>query len=149
MNDFLKNIFVWLVLGSIIFFVFNSVEPTSPRETISYSQFKQEVLSDRVAEVTYKGDQMTIFGQRLDGSKFKTNHPIYKSDPVLDAALQDNGVITSYEEVQQPSLQRPQLLLLLQPAVRGEARSVLVAPLGCVFGGVLFLCDGLPRSIVV
>ena len=52
MNDFLKNIFVWLVLGSIIFFVFNSVEPTSPRETISYSQFKQEVLSDRVAEVT-------------------------------------------------------------------------------------------------
>ena len=104
MNDFLKNIFVWLVLGSIIFFVFNSVEPTSPRETISYSQFKQEVLSDRVAEVTYKGDQMTIFGQRLDGSKFKTNHPIYKSDPVLDAALQDNGVITSYEEVQQPSI---------------------------------------------
>ena len=47
---------------------------------------------------------MTIFGQRLDGSKFKTNHPIYKSDPVLDAALQDNGVITSYEEVQQPSI---------------------------------------------
>ena len=77
MNDFLKNIFVWLVLGSIIFLVFNNVEPTAPRETISYSQFKQEVLSDRVSEVTYKGDQMTIFGQRLDGSKFKTNHPIY------------------------------------------------------------------------
>ena len=104
MNDFLKNIFVWLVLGSIIFLVFNNVEPTAPRETISYSQFKQEVLSDRVSEVTYKGDQMTIFGQRLDGSKFKTNHPIYKSDPALDAALQDNGVITSYEEVQQPSI---------------------------------------------
>ena len=104
MNDFLKNIFVWLVLGSIIFLVFNNVEPTSPRESISYSQFKQEVLSDRVAEVTYKGDQMTIFGQRLDGSKFKTNHPIYKSDPVLDTALQENGVITSYEEVQQPSI---------------------------------------------
>ena len=110
MNDFLKNIFVWLVLGSIIFFVFNSVEPTSPRETISYSQFKQEVLSDRVAEVTYKGDQMTIFGQRLDGSKFKTNHPIYKSDPVLDAALQDNGVITSYEEVQNQTIIVNQLL---------------------------------------
>ena len=77
MSDFFKNIFVWLVLGSIIFFVFNSFEPTSSRETISYSQFKQEVLSDRVSEVTYKGDQMTIFGQRLDGSKFQTNHPIY------------------------------------------------------------------------
>ena len=38
------------------------------------------------------------------GSKFKTNHPIYKSDPVLDAALQENGVITSYEEVEQPSV---------------------------------------------
>ena len=52
MNDFLKNIFVWLVLGSIIFLVFNNVEPSAPRETISYSQFKQEVLSDRVSEVT-------------------------------------------------------------------------------------------------
>ena len=76
MNNFFKNIFVWLVLASIIFLVFNNAEPSNPRETISYSQFKQEVLSDRVSEVTYKGDQMTIFGQRLDGSKFKTNHPI-------------------------------------------------------------------------
>ena len=39
------------------------------REQISYSQFKEEVLSDRIAKVVYKGDQMTIIGDRLDGSK--------------------------------------------------------------------------------
>ena len=104
MNSVLRNLAVWFILGSLLIYVFNNVENSSAREQISYSQFKEEVLSDRIAKVVYKGDQMTIFGQRLDGSKFKTNHPIYKSDPVLDAALQENGVITSYEEVEQPSV---------------------------------------------
>ena len=39
MNDFLKNIFVWLVLGSIIFLVFNNVEPTAPR-AVSYTHLR-------------------------------------------------------------------------------------------------------------
>ena len=50
---------------------------------ISYSQFKQEVLSDRIAKVVYKGDQMTIFGERLDGTRFETRHPIYKEMSLL------------------------------------------------------------------
>ena len=85
-------------------------------ERISYSEFKQEVLADQVAEITYKSDQMTIIGDRFDGSKFETSRPIYMSDPVLDAALQKNGVITLYEKIEQPSLSS-QLLIGALPLI--------------------------------
>ena len=71
---------------------------------ISYSQFKQEVLSDRVAKVIYKGDQMTIYGDRLDGTRFETRHPIYKKDESVDNAIEEHGVITVFESVEQPSI---------------------------------------------
>ena len=87
MSDFLRTVFIWVALGTLIFFVFNNIENASPREEISYSQFKQEVLSDRVAEVTYKGDQMTIHGQRLDGTRFETRHPMYKRDEAVDCPI--------------------------------------------------------------
>merc|ERR1711965_1048855 len=104
MNSFMRNLVVWVVLGSLMVYVFNNIENSSAREQISYSQFKQEVLSDRVAKVVYKGDQMTITGDRLDGSKFETNYPIFKRDDMLDKAIQENGIIAVYEKVEQPSI---------------------------------------------
>ena len=85
-------------------YVFNNIENSSAREQISYSQFKQEVLSDRVAKVVYKGDQMTIIGDRLDGSKFETTHPIFKRDEAVENAIEENGIIAVYEKIEQPSL---------------------------------------------
>ena len=104
MSSFIRNLVVWVVLGSLMIYVFNNIENSSAREQISYSQFKQEVLSDRVAKIVYKGDQMTITGDRLDGSKFETTHPIFKRDEVLENAIEDNGVIAVYEKIEQPSL---------------------------------------------
>ena len=48
MSSFIRNLVVWVVLGSLMVFVFNNVENSSAREQISYSEFKQDVLSDRV-----------------------------------------------------------------------------------------------------
>src|SRR5210317_2628533 len=106
MNSVFKNALVWVLLGSALIFIFNNVEnaASAKREMISYSQFKQEVLSDRIAQVTYKGDQMTIFGERLDGTRFETRHPIYKRDESVDNAIEEHGVITVFESVEQPSL---------------------------------------------
>ena len=106
MNSVFKNALVWVLLGSALIFIFNNVEnaSASKREMISYSQFKQEVLSDRIAKVIYKGDQMTIFGERLDGTRFETRHPIYKRDESVDNAIEEHGVITVFESVEQPSL---------------------------------------------
>ena len=103
-SNFLRNIMVWVIFGSLLMYVFNNLDSTNVREKISYSQFRQEVLSDRVAKVVYKGDQMTIIGDRLDGSKFETNYPIFKRDDSLDKAIQENGVIAVYEKVEQPSI---------------------------------------------
>ena len=104
MNSVLRNLVVWFVLGSLLIYVFNNIENSGAREQISYSQFKEEVLSDRIAKVVYKGDQMTIIGDRLDGSKFETTHPIFKKDEVVDNAIEDNGVIAVYEKIEQPSV---------------------------------------------
>ena len=104
MNSVLRNLVVWFVLGSLLIYVFNNIENTGAREQISYSQFKEEVLSDRIAKVVYKGDQMTIIGDRLDGSKFETTHPIFKKDEAVDNAIENNGVIAVYEKIEQPSV---------------------------------------------
>ncbi len=106
MNNFLRNLIVWSILGFGLVFLFNSIEDanSSRRAQISYSEFRQDVLSDNIAEVTYKGDQMTIHGQRLDGSRFETLHPIYKRDEDLENALESNRVVVNYENVEQPSL---------------------------------------------
>ena len=104
MSSFVRNLVVWVVLGSLMIYVFNNFENSAAREQISYSQFKQEVLSDRIAKVVYKGDQMTIIGDRLDGSKFETTHPIFKRDEVLENAIESNGIIAEYEKIEQPSI---------------------------------------------
>ncbi len=44
MNSFMRNLVVWVVLGSLMVYVFNNIENSSAREQISYSQFKQEVF---------------------------------------------------------------------------------------------------------
>ena len=94
MNSVFKNALVWVLLGSALIFIFNNVEnaSSSKREMISYSQFKQEVLADRVAKVIYKGDQMTIIGDRLDGTKFKIiiNKPMkFKNDDSIKKITTD------------------------------------------------------------
>ena len=106
MNSVLKNALVWVVLGSTLIFIFNNIDNSTAakREMVSYSQFKQEVLSDNIASITYKGDQMTIFGERLDGSRFETRHPIYKRDESVDLAIEEHGVVTIFETVEQPSI---------------------------------------------
>ena len=64
-------------------------------ETISYSEFKQEVLSDRVSEITFiEGDiyeDRTIIGQRYDGSEFRAFQS-NTQDPKLMDDLMKQGV---------------------------------------------------------
>ncbi|MDB4191902.1 ATP-dependent zinc metalloprotease FtsH [Gammaproteobacteria bacterium] len=104
MNSIFRNILVWIVIGSLLIYVFDNIENSTAREQISYSQFKEEILSDRIAKVIFQGDQMTITGDRLDGSKFETVHPIFKKDDAVDRAIEENGIIAVYEKIEQPSI---------------------------------------------
>ena len=85
-------------------------------EQISYSQFKQEVLANQIVGITYKGDQMTIIGDRFDGSKFETTNPIYLKDEVLESVLRENNVRQTYEIPEKPS-RSSQLLISALPLI--------------------------------
>ncbi|MGB2173194.1 MAG: ATP-dependent metallopeptidase FtsH/Yme1/Tma family protein, partial [Porticoccaceae bacterium] len=73
MNDFLKNILIWLVLAGILMSVFNSFTPKTEVNDLSYSDFILEVQNERVSSVVNNG--LTIEGERTDGSKFTTVIP--------------------------------------------------------------------------
>ena len=97
-------------------FLLVSCETDQNIEQISYSQFKQEVLSEQIAKVVYDSDQMTIRGVRRDGSKFETTHPILKKDYDLDNALKENKVLVVFEEIKQPSV-FSQLMVTVFPII--------------------------------
>ena len=82
LNDFLKNILIWLVLAGILMSVFNSFTPKNEINDLSYSDFILEVQNERVASVVNNG--LTIEGERIDGSKFTT---------VIPPAIKDDGLI--------------------------------------------------------
>ena len=44
MNSIFRNILVWVVLGSLLIYVFDNIENSTAREQISYSQFKEEII---------------------------------------------------------------------------------------------------------
>lgn len=98
-----------------VFFIF-SCSDNKNLEQVSYSEFKQEVLADQIAEVTFKSDQTTIIGIRIDGTKFETMKPMYIRDEVLESALIENEVVQSYEALEQPSI-KFQLLISALPII--------------------------------
>ena len=98
-----------------VFFIF-SCSDNKNLEQVSYSEFKQEVLADQIAEVTFKSDQTTIIGIRIDGTKFETMKPMYIRDEVLESALIENEVLQSYEALEQPSI-KFQLLISALPII--------------------------------
>ena len=104
MSSTFRNLVVWVILGSVLIYVFNNLNSSSSRDQISYSEFQREVFSDNVQRLTYKGDQQTIIGTRLDGTTFETIQSLYKSDEAVNKAIQENKVNVVNEKPEQPSI---------------------------------------------
>ena len=104
MKNIGKNLFFWLMAGTLLFIMLDNFTPNNTKEELSYSEFKQEVQSKKVGSIVYKGDQMTVEGERLDGSKFTTKKPIYVRDDMLDESLREADVAVSYEALDKPSI---------------------------------------------
>lgn len=87
----MRNIAVWLVVGLMLFTLFNVFQgpaaQTSNRN-INFSQFIAEVDAGTVAAVTIEGDSIT--GNYSDGTSFTTYAP--PNDPSLVQRLQERGV---------------------------------------------------------
>ncbi len=59
MNNMLKNLVIWLVIGLVLMTVFNQFNTRQAvRSPLEYSQFLEEVKAGRIAKVTIEGRQL-------------------------------------------------------------------------------------------
>ncbi|HIF02922.1 MAG TPA: ATP-dependent metallopeptidase FtsH/Yme1/Tma family protein [Nitrospinaceae bacterium] len=89
MNQFYKNLALWLVIGMIMIAVFNIFnQPLNSQSEVIFSEFMNEVESGKITEVTIQGDR--IRGTYLDGRSFQTMTP--SKDQDLIRILREKGV---------------------------------------------------------
>ncbi|TDJ58360.1 MAG: ATP-dependent metallopeptidase FtsH/Yme1/Tma family protein [Nitrospina sp.] len=89
MNQFYKNLALWLVIGIILITLVNVInQPTVSQSKVVFSDFMTQVETGKVSEVVIQGDN--ISGKYTDGQSFETYAP--SKDPTLITLLRENGV---------------------------------------------------------
>jgi len=104
MKNIGRNLFFWLVAGTLLFMMLDNYSAARVDEQLTYSEFKQEIKSKKVKSIVYKGDQMTVEGERFNGTKFSTKKPVYVTDNELDESLRAADVAVEYEALDKPSV---------------------------------------------
>ena len=104
MNNFGKNLALWIIIGLLLVALFNLFQNAGqpgPQTSVAYSEFIAAVEAGRVDEVQIKGDQIT--GTYRDGRSFSTFSP---GDANLFDRLEGSGVrVTAVpDDSNQPSL---------------------------------------------
>jgi len=94
-----KNLLLWLVIAAVLLSVFNNFNIKSQSEEVGYSEFIQEIQTDRVKRVVVDG--LTISGERYDGSNFETIRPMVEDPKLIDDLLQHNVVVEGRKPEQQ------------------------------------------------
>ncbi len=90
MNNFGKNLALWIVIGLLLVALFNLFQTSSsrgPQSNLAFSDFLNDVNRGQVADVTIQG--ATISGHFTDSRAFSTYAP---NDPNLVSRLTDKGV---------------------------------------------------------
>ena len=90
MNNFGKNLALWIVIGLLLVALFNLFQTSSnrgPQSTLAFSDFLNDVNRGQVSDVTIQGN--TINGHFTDSRAFSTYAP---NDPSLVTKLVDKGV---------------------------------------------------------
>ncbi len=93
MNNFGKNLALWIIIGLLLVALFNLFQSSGgrgPQSSVPYSDFLQQVGRSQVSDVTISGDQ--ISGHFTDGRAFTTYAP---HDATLVSRLVDAGVRVS------------------------------------------------------
>jgi len=74
LNQFYKNLALWLVISLMMILLFNLFnKPRPTQDKLSYSDFVTAVDAGRVTSVTIQGDD--VFGKFSDGKEFRTYKP--------------------------------------------------------------------------
>jgi cell division protease FtsH len=104
-NNFGKNLALWIIIGLLLVALFNLFQSSStrgPQSTLAFSDFVNEVNRSQVADVTIQGNN--ISGHFGDGRSFTTYAPPH--DPGLIQRLLDKNVriLAAPNEENVPSL---------------------------------------------
>ena len=90
MNNFGRNLALWVIIGFLLIMLFNMFQSPSgrdPQDNLAFSDFIGEVKRGNVRNVTIQGQQIT--GNYDDGRSFKTYAP---DDPTLVPTLTEHNV---------------------------------------------------------
>ncbi|NQU58163.1 MAG: ATP-dependent metallopeptidase FtsH/Yme1/Tma family protein, partial [Rhodospirillales bacterium] len=91
MVNFSRNVALWVVIGLLVFALFNlfqgSTTQRNPQTSLAFSDFLVSVESGEVRDVTIKGNN--VIGHYRDGRNFVTYTP---NDPTLIEKLNKKGV---------------------------------------------------------
>ncbi|MBI3993618.1 MAG: ATP-dependent metallopeptidase FtsH/Yme1/Tma family protein, partial [Candidatus Lambdaproteobacteria bacterium] len=100
MNGLYKNLGIWVLIGLVIFILFNLVNTTPYNSAqISFTDFMNQVQARKVAEVTMRGNE--VRGLFEDRTPFQAFLP---EVPGLVSTLIENGVRVSAESPTQSGL---------------------------------------------
>ena len=89
MDQFYKNLALWLVIGIVLIALFNIFnKPLTPQSEVVFSDFMDQIEQGQVNEVVIRGD--SISGKYMDGQAFQTTAP--PKDPDLIKALRAKDV---------------------------------------------------------
>ena len=89
MNQFYKNLALWLVIGIVLIALFNMFnQPLNPQSEVVFSDFMDKVEQGQITEVVISGDN--ISGKYMDGNAFQTTAP--PKDPDLIKSLRQKKV---------------------------------------------------------
>ena len=100
MNNMLKNLVIWLVIGLVLMTVFNQFNNRQATQApMEYSQFLEEVKSGRISKVTIEGRQLKA--QTVDGKRVTSYSP---GDIWLVSDLLKYGVKIEAKPEEEPSL---------------------------------------------
>ncbi len=95
MNQFYKNLALWLVISLMMILLFNLFNKPKPaQEKLNYSDFVSEVDAGKVKSVTIQGNDLS--GKLSDGKDFKTYKPT--DADISDTLLEKKIIVTAKPE---------------------------------------------------
>ena len=96
-----KNLILWLIIAAVLVTVMNNFSSPSEPQTLSYSDFLEQVKEGRVERVTVDG--FVIIGKRREGDTFKTIRPAIQDNGLIGDLL-DNNVLIEGKQPEQQSI---------------------------------------------
>ena len=99
MNDFGKNIVVWLLIAGALAYVFGNVGQKTTSQAMNYSDFVAAVDAGAIKSVRIQPDLIT--GQRENGEKFETVRPPAEDKDLINQLLRQKVTVVGAAPEQQ------------------------------------------------